>query len=77
MSLKLYSSKSLSDQEINKILKKILMKEAHSRNTFDIVNLSKLTKEWLIRYNGLYPPCYKNIIEKDKIVSKEAFDDKE
>ena len=77
MSFKLYPPKSLSDKEINEVLKKILMKEVHSRNTFDIVNLSNLTKEWLIRHNGLYPPCYKNIINKDKIVSKEVFDDKE
>ena len=77
MSFKLYPPKSLSDKEINEVLKKILMKELHSRNTFDIVNLSNLTKEWLIRHNGLYPPCYKNIINKDKIVSKEVFDDKE
>ena len=77
MSFKLYPPKSLNDKEINEVLKKILMKEVHSRNTFDIVNLSNLTKEWLIRHNGLYPPCYKNIIDKDKIVSKEVFDDKE
>jgi len=77
MSLKLYSPKSLSNKEINEVLEKILAKELHSRNTFDIVNLSNLTKEWLIRHNGLYPPCYKNIIDKDKIVSKEVFDDKE
>ena len=76
MSLSIFNPKDLSDLEINSVLEKILKKNKSARSPADIINLCKLTKEWLERYDGLYPPCYSKIIDKERIISWKDLNDK-